>query len=198
MRFMNKAGIVGLLGAVVWISWGCSSSGGGDNGGGGSFDCSAGCETVLKTACPNDTMQECVADCEESIAEAGSCGGQLKSLLSCAVTQPFYCDASGTAEVSDESIMSSCYSQVIASQRCEICLADASDSPCMSCFKASCCAELQAIMDDPSFKSYLTCYNACTDDACEKNCLSSHPSVQQKQVAAASCQTSKCASACSP
>lgn len=197
MRPMNKAGLFGILGAMIMVSWGCSgSSSGGGSGGGASFDCSKGCETLLKTGCPNDKMETCVADCNTDLAEAGTCVNDFKAFLSCAVTLPMYCDANGEAEVDDQAAFDSCFSPLIAYTRCGACLAEAGDTACESCQKSSCCAERQAVYDDANFKAYFTCYRACTDSTCQQNCISQYPTIQDKGLAVQTCRTNKCSSAC--
>jgi hypothetical protein len=194
---MKLAVILGWVGAITLLSFGCSSSGSsGGSGGGGNFDCTSGCQTIVAAQCPNDTQQGCEQECSADMADQGSCAGTYSTYLGCVIKLPLHCGTDGKATIDQAGIMSSCSSTAISYAKCIACLADASDSACESCVKQSCCSEMQAIYNDPNISAYLQCYNACTDSACQSNCITQYPTIQDKGAAVSTCRQSKCASAC--
>jgi hypothetical protein len=174
------------IGALVSVS--CSSSGS-DGGGGGTFDCN-GCDKIIAAGCPNDDKATCVKECQDDLAQAGSCSSQMSGLYNCLLGTPLTCSPNGEATPDQAAIGSKCASQAIAGARCSACTVDSGDDACDTCEKQSCCNETKAIYDDANFMAYYQCYSACPD-TCKQACAQQYPSITEKGAAVAACTTSK-------
>ncbi|MEZ4226413.1 MAG: hypothetical protein R3B13_36040 [Polyangiaceae bacterium] len=179
---------------------GCSSGGSGSPNTGGSFDCSSGCDKLAGANCPNpDPKQTCVDECNNALNEAGSCRSAYAGLLNCFIARPFVCDASGQPSIDQDAALNACLTESIAYVKCGTCQADSSDGACTTCSKTKCCAQRQAIYDDPSFPAYTQCVSACPDGdtQCPQACNSKYPSVIQAGAAMTTCRSNSCATECS-
>lgn len=173
--------------------WGCSS--GGSHGGGSSgHDCTTGCQKIVAAGCPNDNQAKCETHCEHSLAQA--CLGSAGALYDCLLGFPLHCNPDGEAAADTTALTGQCLPQVLAAVRCEACVVDSNDGACGACRKASCCTEIKAIYEDPSFSEYYKCSEACQDGQCQASCRDQYPSLSERDSALASCASSKCASQC--
>jgi hypothetical protein len=73
-----------------------------------------------------------------------------------------------------------------------------SDPTCDACLDASCCAESTACVDDPQCVALVSCYDACTDDACATACDAAHPAGTAHLNAVFGCVQTNCATSCGP
>jgi hypothetical protein len=163
--------------SLLLVLSGCSSS----SSGGGSDPCPAECQREAPAHCPNDDPGTCVANCRAKLASIpAGCKSKLDSLLTCATTSPYACDATGTANPT------SCQSQLDALNACVndpgtpgpgtgTCPVVASDNACDQCVKQQCCPQVTACQADSACVAANNCAGACTTQTCVDDCTQQSP-----------------------
>jgi hypothetical protein len=145
----------------------------------------------VTSSCPNDTpLPKCLSTCAKDFPTvAAICGPQLKALYDCFASQAqISCSNQGDSKVIG------CESQMLGYAQCTSCTPLAGDDPCEACDKVSCCSELSALYNSPSFLPFYQCINSCNPDPqCQQPCLTQFPEIQKLFSDFASCQSQKCA-----
>lgn len=78
--------------------------------------CERICEHSLKAACPNTTLEDCMAQCGDQFGEvSGKCTDEINIALDCLTADPFTCDETGKA-----SPHSNCVEEQNAAIKCEL------------------------------------------------------------------------------
>lgn len=189
----GRSAFLALTFGVAFVA-ACSSSSSGGSGGG---SCDSVCNKTLSLKCPNDNLESCKAECQQTFDPMqAQCASQVSSYLGCAESHvTLVCGPDGKAGTTT-SISTVCKSEAAALTGCSACLASSNDTACDTCRKTACCAEWKTYSSDPSVVDFSNCATACTDTACIDGCYQQYPSVKPKFDAVTACTTSKCASSC--
>jgi hypothetical protein len=72
------------------------------------------------------------------------------------------------------------------------------DPTCDACLDGSCCGQTTMCLGDAECVALVTCYDACSDDACMAACDAAHPAGTADLSAVLSCVQTSCATSCGP
>jgi hypothetical protein len=129
----------------------------GSSGDGGPYVCQSICERA-SAQCAILEIATCLSECERITTTRG-CEAEVRRYLSCASTEPIYCDSF---------TVSPCNTLALAWASCRACTPRSSDDTCQSC--ATCCAKEEALLSDPDYLAYGSCVDACIDASCVGAC----------------------------
>jgi hypothetical protein len=72
------------------------------------------------------------------------------------------------------------------------------NATCDACLDGSCCAQTSTCLGDAECVALVSCYDACSDDACLTACDAAHPTGSAELGAVFSCLQTSCATVCGP
>jgi hypothetical protein len=70
------------------------------------------------------------------------------------------------------------------------------EGECMSCTRASCCADLDTYLEASDVAEFDRCTEPCLDDACVDDCSAASPAAGSAYEGLVACQTESCAETC--
>lgn len=195
----GQAGAAGSAGSAAGTA-GSGAAGGADTtpsgGSAGSaatgLDCESGCAALTKAGCPNEKDQAtCVQDCQDNILGSDTCATVAEAMMECIEDRATVsCDADGDTQIDG------CDPELVAWGQCSACEPATTDTPCDTCHKQNCCAELEAVAGHDDVLDFGRCIDACDDDQlCAQGCTAQYPGITGAVTSLLTCGN-QCASQC--